>query len=85
MVEMTEELIALWGMMMQDVDYLTAANNLKAHMLTSKYPPTIAEIAAPNSRYDSDRRKAETSERLALITGWSNSANLPAGRRDLDV
>ncbi|MCG7410593.1 replicative helicase loader/inhibitor [Paenibacillus sp. ACRRX] len=79
-VEMTDEFIALWETMLKDVDYALAAQNLHKHMLSSKYPPTIADIAANNGVVSATRKLNETQERLALISSWDNAVYLPEGR-----
>lgn len=78
-IEVTEESITLWETMLKEVDYNVAARNLHRHMLMSKYPPTIAEIAASNGSVEAEQRKRETAERLDMLEGWNCAACLPAG------
>lgn len=81
-VLLTDEYVELWKQMMRSVDFKTANEALHNHILSSKYPPTIAEIAAikRDGHKEAERLKCETRERLAMISGWSERASLPAGR-----
>ncbi|NOJ72454.1 replicative helicase loader/inhibitor [Paenibacillus alvei] len=79
MIDMTDEYVDLWIKMMRNVDFKTATEALHKHILTNKYPPTIAEIAAVGHT-EAERLKIETKERLVMISGWSERATLPAGR-----
>ncbi|SMG58291.1 Loader and inhibitor of phage G40P [Paenibacillus aquistagni] len=79
-VEITDEYIALWETMLKDVDYSIAAHNLHRHMLTSKYPPTIAEIVEDRGQMLANRRMQETKQRIELLDTWNAQAYLPEGR-----
>jgi hypothetical protein len=50
---MTDELVLLWKQMLADTDAELATSNLKHHIMTSKFPPTIADIARQPERDDS--------------------------------
>lgn len=39
-----KEAMAVWYQLLQDLDYKTANIAIQKHMLTNKFPPTIAEI-----------------------------------------
>lgn len=58
----------LWFGLLSDMDYKTAAYNLKRHITTNKFPPSIAEIRGEadakdfnnfqRRRYDMDKLEA---------------------------
>lgn len=50
--KITEDLkkTTLWFNMLRDMDYKTLAENLKRHIRTSKYAPTIAELRQEGPR-----------------------------------
>ncbi|MCY9708639.1 replicative helicase loader/inhibitor [Paenibacillus alvei] len=78
-VTLTDEYIKLWEMMMRNVRFDVAINNLTNHIQNSKYPPTIAEVSASSGSVNAERKKQETIERLAMLEGWNSAACLPAG------
>ncbi|WP_369009960.1 hypothetical protein [Paenibacillus dendritiformis] len=80
MVELTDEYVELWTIMLRSVDFKDAVQALNKHIQTSKYAPTIAEIVQ-GCKSDAERKKRETAERVALMTQWGNQASLPAGRQ----
>src|SRR5690606_187604 len=56
-----DQVIELWKQMLIDVDAELASLNLKQHIMTSKFPPTIADIARQPARsfYDNDKQLAQ--------------------------
>ena len=58
MVETTPERVALWHEFLKDADSYDAMQQLKKHIETEKFPPTISDIAIVIEK----RRKLEREE-----------------------
>ena len=64
------ETMSLWYEQLKDVPYVTANDNLKHHVSTSKYAPTVAEIKGgygKNTFSDIAQRKIGESYDLSRI------------------
>lgn len=65
---------AFWLNMLEDFPFETAMNNLRQHIFTERYPPTIADLRKP--LYDVDQfvnylqLKEATAQRLQTMEEW---------------
>lgn len=64
---LTDEFVALWKKMLVDVDAELASNNLKQHIMTNRFPPTIAEIAKRPEKSFYDNYRLETQEHVLML------------------
>lgn len=48
----TQEIFDLWYEMLKDIGYSSASSNLRMHIHTSQFPPTIAEIRGATTGHD---------------------------------
>lgn len=72
--------------MLVDVPAQLATDNLKNHILTNKFPPTIAEIAKQQERDDgpySDYKKQALDHMLYLEDVRSKAVKMPEHLRKL--
>lgn len=65
MAELTSEQVELWILMMKDVPFASAAQGMRQHIMTNKFPPTIAEIAQAQRQVEYERLRAETAAQFA--------------------
>ncbi|MFC5528426.1 replicative helicase loader/inhibitor [Cohnella yongneupensis] len=63
----TEEQSELWTRMLSAVPFEVAQRNCLEHVLGSRFPPTIADIARIEQQDNPDKLLAETSAKLAEI------------------
>ncbi|WP_246183695.1 replicative helicase loader/inhibitor [Paenibacillus methanolicus] len=79
MPELTNEQIELWVFMLADIPFSQAQANLKQHILTSRFPPTIADVSGVESgvTVDYEQLRLETAARFAEMDRWEQVA-LPA-------
>jgi len=68
--EPTPERVEIWQRHLEDIDYDLAVKRLDKHILTSKFPPTVAEIVNPDEAAKR-RQKADpdTLSPAALMQG----------------
>ncbi|MGF6358049.1 hypothetical protein ABIE27_006014 [Paenibacillus sp. 4624] len=72
-VELNDDIVNLWIEMLSDISKTVALQNLKHHIKTSKWPPTIADIRA-NTSTTSDILRIETQQCFALMESWEQNA-----------
>jgi len=68
--EPTKERVKTWRMMLEDMEYELAVKRIKQHILTSKFPPTIAEIINPDEAAKRKQKNdPDTQSPAALMNG----------------
>lgn len=72
-VQLNNDIVNLWIEMLSDVPQSVALHNLKHHIKTSKWSPTIADIRA-NTSAANNLLRVETQERLRLMEFWEQNA-----------
>lgn len=72
-VQLNNDIANLWIEMLSDIPQSVALENLKHHIKTSKWPPTIADIRA-NTSAANNLLRVETQERLRLMEFWEENA-----------
>lgn len=79
MAEISDEQSELWIDMLQDVSFEVGIKNIREHIGSSRYPPTIADIIRkdPNHFYDHEQLQLETEERFRLLKEWERNATDP--------
>lgn len=81
--EISNEVARLWHEFLEEIDYQTAQANLREHIKSSRFPPTIADIVRndPQQFVDHEQLKLETESRLAEMEEWQQQAiDCPAHR-----
>lgn len=78
-VELTNEEVELWIWMLREIPFETAQDNLKRHILTNRFPPTIAEIAnIPVTEIrQHDLLRIETANLFMLLDQLANADKPP--------
>jgi hypothetical protein len=76
MVELTDEQDRLWTEMLSDVPFERAQRNLREHIRSSRFPPTVADIVRhdPNQFVNYERLKEETALRFEQMDEWEQQA-----------
>lgn len=78
-----EDKIIVWHECLKDYPFDQAMKNLREHINTCKYLPTVSEIRKPlrdpAQFTDYARLKQETEERLRQWDEWQERAALPPG------
>lgn len=81
------QLANAWLLMLDDVPYATVKRNLKEHVLTNKYPPTIADLCQISNKRTEDA--TTTQMRIATQSKPVQTKELVAAReqalRDLEA
>ena len=65
MAELTETQIELWVLLMKETPFSTAQRRMREHIMSNKFPPTIADIVRIESQPDHLTLISETEFRLA--------------------
>ena len=71
--EITEEKSRLWANLMKDITFEHAAANLKEHLLTSEFPPKIANLSKPLEA-DPNQLRLQTADRMDRLDEWERDA-----------
>ena len=76
----TAEMVAAWSAMLADVPFTTAQACLQAHVATSPFPPSIAEIKAWAAKFDHQFMDASEAWGIArkAISKWGVHAKAKA-------
>ncbi|HZG83862.1 replicative helicase loader/inhibitor [Paenibacillus sp.] len=82
-----KEKVLFWHQYLQDISFDQAAENLRRHIVSSTFPPTIADLRRPLVQKDPEQHVdyaklgAETKERLHDMERWAAEATPPPWRR----
>ena len=63
-----ENAINVWYRLLKDLDYKTASLALQKHMMTSPFPPTIADIRSAAAEFTT---AADGTEELSELSAWA--------------
>ena len=63
-----ENAINVWYRLLKDLDYKTASLALQKHMMTSPFPPTIADIRSAAAEF---KTAVNGTEELSELSAWS--------------
>ena len=63
-----ESALNVWYQLLKDLDYMTASLALEKHMMTSPFPPTIADIRSAAAEFGSAVNGADD---LSELSAWS--------------
>ena len=63
-----ENAINVWYRLLKDLDYKTASLALQKHMMTSPFPPTIADIRSAAAEFET---AVNGTEELSELSAWS--------------
>ncbi|MFC3768318.1 replicative helicase loader/inhibitor [Paenibacillus sp. GCM10012303] len=76
-VELTNERIALWSEMLRGVPLAAALPALREHILSSHFPPTIADIIRSGGDESGEDREIEARNILIEHQRWVDAGNEP--------
>ncbi|WP_256846871.1 replicative helicase loader/inhibitor [Paenibacillus sp. Pae108] len=65
---------ALWFDLLKDLPDGAGLANVRRHIMTSKYPPTIADIRQQAEVNHYDQLRIQTAERFAEMERWKQEA-----------
>ncbi|NIK24236.1 hypothetical protein [Paenibacillus lupini] len=77
MVEISDEQIELWVEMLDDIPYAKGIRNIREHVRSSKFPPTIADIVRhdPEQFTNQNQLQSEMNHRIALMDQWERDSS----------
>lgn len=75
-VELTDERMLLWAQMLKDMPFLRAQMNLREHILSSRFPPTIADIVRQDmvQSINYEMQRQETIAMFDEMKRWEEQA-----------
>lgn len=75
-VELSEEQVTLWQEMLKDISFQAGMDNLKEHIRSNRFPPTIADIIQQQDEPDIDPEIRARNIEIAH-SAWVRAGNDP--------